>query len=165
MRPILNCKGQSLIEIALLTPVLLVALYVPFDFGMAIFAGHLTQNAVRDGARVASTTDLLDTTKANAVASQVLGNLPKLLVAPNKDVTVTYYGTGSANCAKFVEVIGRGTYRYAWYRLVGLLGMTPTSTTLITRTTRARYEYQPDQNGGTGATTNFCTTATATGTA
>ena len=56
MQPIFNQKGQSVVEITLIVPLLLVALYVPFDFGMTIFAGHLTQNAVRDGARIASHT-------------------------------------------------------------------------------------------------------------
>jgi hypothetical protein len=43
MRWLLNSKGQSIVEIALMTPLILVALYVPFDFGMTIFTGHITQ--------------------------------------------------------------------------------------------------------------------------
>ena len=62
MRSLFNPEGQSIIEITLMTPFLLVALYVPFDFGISIFAGHLTQNAVRDGARIASHTRSLDNT-------------------------------------------------------------------------------------------------------
>ncbi|HEY9503362.1 MAG TPA: TadE family protein, partial [Pyrinomonadaceae bacterium] len=49
-----NQKGQSIIEISLITPLLLVALYVPADFGVAFFMGNLTQTAVREGARVGS---------------------------------------------------------------------------------------------------------------
>src|SRR5438874_8275299 len=45
-------RGQSLIEIALITPLLLIALYVPMDFGIGLFMAHLTQNAVREGARI-----------------------------------------------------------------------------------------------------------------
>ena len=51
----LNRKGQSIVELALITPIVLVALYVPFDFGVSIYAGHLTQNVARDGARRAAT--------------------------------------------------------------------------------------------------------------
>jgi hypothetical protein len=46
--------GQSIIEITLITPLLLAALYVPVDFGISFFIGNLTQVAVREGARVGS---------------------------------------------------------------------------------------------------------------
>jgi Flp pilus assembly protein TadG len=164
MHSILNRKGQSIVELSLITPLLLVALYVPFDFGMAIFAGHLTQNAVRDGARIASATDSLDNSLADGLADDVFANLPLSLVTPNKDVTVRHYGGGAPDCAQFVEVIARGTYTFTLYRLIGLLGITPPNSLQITRTTRMRYERQPDKNGGTGSTTTACTTVTATGT-
>jgi Flp pilus assembly protein TadG len=48
-------KGQSIVELTLITPLLLIALYIPFDFGVAFFAGNLTQNAVREVARIAAT--------------------------------------------------------------------------------------------------------------
>ena len=168
MNSIFNRKGQSIVEISLITPLLLVALYVPFDFGMSIFAGYLTQNAVRDGARIASNTDSLNSTKADSVADEVWNNLPKLLVegpSATKQVTVNYYADGAADCAQFVEVIAGGTYIFTLYRLIGLLGITPPNPMQITRTTRMRYERQPDRNGGTGSTTTLCTTTpTATGT-
>lgn len=164
MQSIFNRKGQSIVEISLITPVLLVALYVPFDFGMSIFAGHITQNAVRDGARIASSTNALDDTLADGVADDIFANLPELLVTPNKDVTVKLYGDGALDCAQFVEVVARGTYTFTLYRLIGLLGITPPNSMQITRTTRMRYERQPDRNGGTGSTTTACTTVTATGT-
>lgn len=157
-----NCKGQSIVELTLMTPILLVALYVPFDFGMSIFAGHNTQNAVRDGARIASSTDALDNSLATGVADQVFNNLPRLLVEPNKDVTVTYYA--GANCAQNVQVMARGTYNFSLYRFIAMLGFTPPAPISITRTTKMRYEYQPDMNGVTGSTTTFCTTVTASGT-
>ena len=166
MQSIFNRKGQSIVEISLITPVLLVALYVPFDFGMSIFAGHITQNAVRDGARIASSTNALDDTLADGVADDIFANLPQLLVTPNKDVTVRRYGPDPSNpdCAQFVEIRARGTYTFTLYRLIGLLGITPPNSMQITRTTRMRYERQPDKNGGIGSTTIACTNVTATGT-
>ena len=168
MRSLLNCKGQSIVEITLMTPIILVALYVPFDFGMTIFTGHLTQIAVRDGSRIASSTDSMDDTKADTVATEVYGNLPQMLVSNAsvslKQVTVTLLAGGAADCAQVVEVRAQGTYNFFFYRLIGLLGMTPPNPIQITRTTRMRYEHQPDLNGGTGATTTFCTTPTASGT-
>ena len=100
MRLLFNPQGQSIVEITLMTPLLLVALYVPFDFGMSIFAGHLTQNAVRDGARIASRTRTLDNSAAVSLATQIFANLPQLLVNPNKDVSVRYYADGAVDCAQ-----------------------------------------------------------------
>jgi len=160
MRSLLNCKGQSIIEITLITPLILVALYVPFDFGMTMFTGHYTQIAVRDGARIAATTDLMDNTKAGNLATQVYSNLPQLLVSGSttKQVTVKYYATGAANCSQYVEVKAQGTYNFFLYRLIALLGFSAPDGTQITRTTRMRYEFQPDANTGD------CATVTATGT-
>jgi Flp pilus assembly protein TadG len=155
MRKLLNLKGQSIVEITLMTPLLMVALYVPVDFGIMIFIGHLTQNAVRDGARIAATTDLLDNTLATNLATQFNNNVPPRL--SSKQVTVNYYANGAANCAQSVEVIATGSYNFLWYRLIGLLRLTPQSSVTITRTTKMRYEHQPDTNTGN------CATVTATG--
>lgn len=155
-------KGQSIVEITLMTPLILVALYIPFDFGVTIFTGHLTQNAVRDGARIASSTDLLDGTKADNLAQQFEVNLPDMLVS--RSVTVNYYADGAANCAQNVEVIAQGTYNFFLYRLIALLGFAPPDPVQITRTTKMWYGFQPATNGGSGSTTNFCTTVTASGT-
>jgi hypothetical protein len=155
-------KGQSIVEITLMTPLILVALYIPFDFGVTIFTGHLTQNAVRDGARIASSTDLLDDTLADNLAQQFEGNLPDMLVS--RSVTVNYLADGAADCAQNVEVIAQGTYNFFLYRLIALLGFAPPDPVQITRTTRMWYGFQPATNGGIGSTTNFCTIVTASGT-
>src|ERR671914_714169 len=107
MRSLFDCKGQSIIEITLITPLILVALYVPFDFGTAFFTSHITQNAVRDGARIASNIQSLNNAAAANLATQVYNNLPQMLVsgtASPKRVTVTYFADGTANCAQNVEV-------------------------------------------------------------
>jgi hypothetical protein len=145
-----------------MTPLILVALYVPFDFGMTIFTGHITQNAVRDGARIASTTGALDDTAAANLANQVFDNLPDLLVSgteATKSVTVTYFADGPALCQQFVEVEAQGTYNFFLYRLIALFGFSSPDPLLITRTTRMHYEIQPFLNNN-----GLCTTATATGT-
>ena len=168
MRSLLfKCKGQSIVEIALMTPLILVALYVPVDFGISIFTGHITQNAVRDGARIASTTDAMTNAKATNLATQVYNKLPQMLVsgtASPKRVTVTYRAGGAANCAQNVEVEAQGTYNFSLYRLIVLLGIPAPAPIQITRTTSMRYEFQPGSYGGTGSTTDTCTTATASGT-
>ena len=49
-------KGQSIIEMSLVTPLLLIALYIPIDFGVALLMMNQTQTATRDVARIASGT-------------------------------------------------------------------------------------------------------------
>ena len=167
MKRTIGRKGQSIVEITLMTPLILIALYIPFDFGMAIFTGHLTQNAVRDGARIAAHVTPFNTSAANNLATQVYGDLPQLLSsgsAGTKSVTVRYFATGAANCQEFIEVRAQGTYNYFLYRLIALFGFTPPDPVLITRTTRMRYERQQDANGGTGSITTSCNAVTTTGT-
>src|ERR1044071_630963 len=107
MRLLFSRKGQIIVEISLITPLLLAALYVPVDFGIMIFTGHLTQNAVRDGARIAATTDLMTNTVATSLATTFYPNVPQRLAS--KQVTVNYYATGATTCAQYVEVIAQGT--------------------------------------------------------
>jgi Flp pilus assembly protein TadG len=155
LRKILSSKGQSIVEISLITPLLLVALYVPADFGMAMFTAHLTQNAVREAARIGvSTKDPFNSAAATAIKNETLSRLPTRLSA--KTVTVNYYGGGAANCNSFVEVNAQGNYDYFLYQVIRLFGATVSNTLPITRTTRMRYEFQPVTN------TPLCTTATVT---
>lgn len=46
-------RGQSLVEFALILPILLVLLLGVFDFGRAIYAFNAVSNAAREGARTA----------------------------------------------------------------------------------------------------------------
>ena len=74
-----NCRGQSIVELALLTPLILVALMIPVDFGLGFFTAHFTQNAVREGARIGASMSPFDTT---AVENEVTDRLPDLLEGP-----------------------------------------------------------------------------------
>ena len=154
-----NQRGQSIVEISLITPLLLIALYVPADFGIAFFMGNLTQTAAREGARIGSglqksgaVPDLVfDSTQADTVKTEVITRLPSYLT--NKTVTVKFF-TGTA-CMEFLEVTAQGQYNYALYRLMNLFGgNVPTSMT-ISRTTQMHYKYQPYMHNSycTGATT------------
>jgi len=151
-------RGQSIIEISLITPLLLIALYIPADFGIAFYMGNLTQNAAREGSRIGSGLQLsgkapdltFDSTQANTVKKAVLDRLPGLLT--NKSVTVTFY-TGTA-CVEFVQVTAQGDYNFFLYQLIRLFGGTAPNFVTISRTTQIPYNYQPYTN-----TTNtaYCT--------
>jgi len=107
-----NQRGQSIVEISLVTPLLLIALYIPADFGVSFFMGNLVQTAAREGARIGSGLQksgsvpnlLFSSAEADTVKTEVINRLPAYLT--NKTVTVTFY-TGTA-CMEFVEVTAQG---------------------------------------------------------
>ena len=154
-------RGQAIIEIALITPLLLIALYIPADFGVAFLMGNFVQNAAREGARVGSGLQLsgtapdlyFDDTQANIVKTEVLDRMPAFL--SNKKVTVKFYN-GTA-CMKFIEVTAQGDYNFFLYQLMRLFGGTPPNFVTISRATQMRYTYQPY------ADTAHCTTPTIYG--
>jgi Flp pilus assembly protein TadG len=162
-RRLKNQSGQSIVEISLITPLLLIALYIPADFGVAFFIGNLTQTAVREGARVGSGLQksksgnnsdfVFDSAQADTVKDEVFSGLPTALTG--KSVTVTFY-TGTA-CMEFLEVTASGNYNYFLYQLIRLFGGTAPNSVTISRTTQMHYKYQPYTNS------IYCTAATTYG--
>ncbi len=139
---VLNRKGQSIVELALITPLLLVALYVPADFGVAFSVAHLTQNAVREAARRGASTDPFDIAASTAIKNDALIKIPAWF-GGSKTATVTFHADGAADCARFVQVTGGGTYDYFLYRVMYLFGFSPPDNQQIIRTARMRYAAQP----------------------
>ena len=156
-----NQRGQSIIEIALITPLLLIALYIPADFGIAFLMGNFTQNAAREGARVGTGLQLDGTapdlvfgsTQAATVKTAVASRMPAFL--SNRKVTVKFYG-GTA-CMQFIQVTAQGDYNFFLYQLMRLFGGTAPNVVTISRTTQMRYTYQPYADAA------YCTTSTPYG--
>jgi Flp pilus assembly protein TadG len=154
-------KGQSIIEISLITPLLLIALYIPADFGIAFFAGNVTQNAAREGARIGSGLSktgnapnlFFTSTQANTVKTAVFSRMPGYLT--NKSVTVKFYD--GAACMEFIEVTAQGDYSFFLYQLMRLFGSTIPNSVTISRTTQIPYTYQPYTN------TAYCAGSTTYG--
>jgi Flp pilus assembly protein TadG len=46
-------RGQSLVEFALLAPILILLIFALFDLGRAVYAWNAVSNAAREGARIA----------------------------------------------------------------------------------------------------------------
>ena len=144
-----------------MTPLLLVALYIPVDFGISLFIGNLTQTAAREGARIGSglqkTGEVPNLTfgsaQANTVKTEVLSRLPSSLT--NKNVTVTFY-TGTA-CMEFVEVTAQGQYSFFMYQFMRLFGVSTPNSLNISRTTQMYYKYQPFMHN------DYCAVATTYG--
>lgn len=135
-----NKRGQSIIEITLLTPILLVALYIPADFGIAFFTAHLVQNAAREGARIGSKAIPFSQSEVEA---EVRARLPDTFPWALTSVTATHRTGGG--CMEIVRVTVTGTYNFFLYRLISLIGLTPPSPIIITRTTDMRYEGQKNE--------------------
>jgi hypothetical protein len=150
-----NRKGQSIVEITLITPLLLVALYVPADFGIAFFTAHLTQNAAREGARIAAISAECGTSPCvttvtesscpgtNSIVQEVCNRLPARLTGP-LSIKTKLTGSLGGNCMRLVTVEVTGKYDFFLYQLIRLIGVTLTNNdTPITRAAELRYELQP----------------------
>jgi len=157
-----NCqRGQSVVELALVTPLLLVALAIPFDFGIALFMANLTQNAAREGTRIGA--ELQKTggsdpnfnytaTESTTVKNAVLSRMPNSLT--NKTVNVKFYEGTAPTCVEYVQVTAQGNYNFFLYQLLRLLGFGAPNSILISRTTQMRYTYQPFDNTAPCSTTS-----------
>ena len=156
-----NQSGQSIIEMTLITPLLLIALYVPVDFGISLFVGNLTQTAAREGARIGSGLQLdgtvpnliFSSAEAGFVKTEVFNRLPNYLT--DRNVTVIFYS--GTTCMQFIEVKAQGRYNFLLYRLMRLAGLTVPDSMTISRTTQMYYKYQPYTNN------DYCTAATTYG--
>jgi Flp pilus assembly protein TadG len=153
LQKIRNGKGQSIVEISLITPLLLVALVVPADFGVAFLAGNLVNTAAREGARIGSqigksagNEDDRDFNAADAAAVRdaVVAKMPTYI--SNRSVTVKFYEDTAANCLETIEVTASGTYNYYLYQILRLFGAAVPNTSTISRTAQFAYRYQPYNN-------------------
>jgi Flp pilus assembly protein TadG len=100
-----NERGQSLVETALVLPILLVILMGIFDFGRAIFAYNAVSNSAREAARVAivnqNTTAVEDEGKRAAIGLDpdaidvtfVIADCGTVLVGCTATVTVDHEWT------------------------------------------------------------------------
>ena len=147
-------KGQSIVEISLITPLLLIALYVPADFGIAFFVMNIAGTAARDGARLASESaksggsgSNLDfrTSDAVAIKDAVVARLPTFLT--NRSVTIKFYEDTPSNCLEFVEVNVSGNYNFFFYQLLRLFGATVNNPVPLSRTAQMPYSKQLYTNG------------------
>lgn len=149
-------KGQSIVEISLITPLLLVALYIPMDFGIAFFVSNIAGTAVRDAARIGSEIGKsgesggsvinrnFTSDDAAIVRDSLLPNLPAYLF--NRSITVKFYEDTPADCLEVVEVTVAGEYSFFFYQVLRLFGATVANPRTISRSAQMPYRYQPYTN-------------------
>ena len=154
---LLNRRGQSIVELVLVTPLLLVGFYVAMDFGLMFFTTHLAQNAVREAARIGvvmpdcavpgvaapcvGTVSQSCYGATNAVVQEACNRLPQSLTGASVSVTLTgvYY---PATCMREVQVTATGNYNYGLYRVIALFGMPVPANPVLQRTAAGRYQGQ-----------------------
>jgi Flp pilus assembly protein TadG len=144
-----------------MTPLVLIALYIPADFGVAFLTAHLTQNAVREAARIGSgltsgdPNKPIDSAQGTKIKDAVFARLPNRLSSPSVNVKF-YFSDEAATCMQVLEVTATATYSYTLYHLMELIGVTVPPSTPISRTTQMRYNYQrPENNTPICAATGF----------
>ncbi len=71
MRICCNNRGQAVVEFTLCFILLVIIAWIPADFGMMFYTGHVGQNAAREGARIASADPTLPTADARPAPSPV----------------------------------------------------------------------------------------------
>ena len=105
-----DSRGQSLVEFALVLPILLVMFMGIFDFGRAIFAFNSVSNAAREGMRVAIVNQ--NPTVITSKAKAAMTGLPP----DGTSVTFTNCGTLKIGCLASVKVT------YGWQALTPIIG-------------------------------------------
>ena len=146
-------KGQSIVELSLMTPLLLVVLYIPADFGVAFFMTNIMNTAARDGARFGSEIGKSagDGSNRNFAAADAVkikdSVVPKLpAYITGRSVRVKFYEDTAVGCLEVVEVTVSGNYSYFFYQILRLFGVSVTNPVSISRTTQMPYRYQPYVN-------------------
>ena len=127
-------RGQALVEFTLLLPFIIILVGGLTDLGLAFYVSISTQNAVREGARIASATPNLGANNST-IRTEVLSRIPDITQSPSSLVTVTNTDpSGDLTCASVVTVSATGTYSFAFLRYIGFTDMA------ISRSTTMRYE-------------------------
>ena len=141
-----HSRGQSIVEMTLLLPLVLATLYIPADFGVAFFTAHLVQNATREAARIGASMNPF-------VPATVENEATKRLPAWNfvvSSVSADLNGSSTSTCMRRVVVSVGGSYNLFLYQLLNLLipGAVVDTSLPITRNTAMRYDSQPLTNTG-----------------
>lgn len=128
----LDARGQSLVEFALIFPVMMLLLVALFDVGRLVFAYTDVTNAARTGVRVA----IVDQT-ANKAHDTTIAQATSLGLTSG-DVTVTYLKNDlSGTCATpyVIGCLARVNAQFQWQAITPIIGNLIGPMTVRTQTT------------------------------
>ena len=143
-------KGQALVEFTLVFILLIIVAWIPADFGLAFYTGHLALNASREGARIAAATIPFD--EADAV-TETCKRLPSALLrdpgssfgescSPYSNARVAVTSPAGTACNQQLTITVTGDYNYFFYRVLNFFGAPVPASVRITRSTQMRWEHQ-----------------------
>ena len=142
-----------MVEFTLCFVLLVVIAWIPADFGMMFYTGHVGQNAAREGARIASADTSLPGGMPLTCTVPCVGQ-PDLLERIGKRVaaglmanagatTITLDSTGAVStCDKQVSVLVHQIYYPFFYKILRLMSFTVPDSVPMDRTVVMRYEHQ-----------------------
>lgn len=137
-------KGQTLVEVSLILPLLVILVGAAVDWGLGLFVSHVVHNAAREGVRAAVTQTSTSkiAVEAQTQAQAVIPDSPLFSSFRNAaNISVT---PPSGTCPNLeVTVTISGPFNFAFLRLVNaFIGAFPASVQ-ITRSSTMRWERQP----------------------
>jgi len=141
-------KGQSVVEFTLIFVLLLVVAWIPADFGLAFYTGQMALNASREGARIAAADKNLVNANCTMPCSSATAGTPlraaadRMSTALMPGATINIPLQGGTTCDRLVTVAINGQYRFFFYQVLRLLGITVPNATTISRSTSMRWEHQ-----------------------
>ena len=117
----IKSKGQALVEMTLLLPIILLFVGGLTDIGLAFYVGTSMENAVREGARLAASgmgSTNVKTEVVNRVVAKGMftGGFTASNVTVTGPVALTTTCTGAQ---QQVTVTAAGTYNYMFLRVAG----------------------------------------------
>jgi len=139
-------RGQAAVEFTLIFVLLLVLAWIPADFGLAFYTGHLALNASREGARIGAATTPFD---ADDVRIETCKRLPSALLVdptpncqPYSNAKVVVDAPAGDVCNQQLKVTVSGNYNFFFYGLLNYFGLSVDPAVPITRETEMRWEHQ-----------------------
>ena len=137
-----------MVEFTLIFVLLLVVAWIPADFGLAFYTGQMALNASREGARIAAADKNLVNANCTMPCSSATAGTPlraaadRMSTALMPGATINITLQGGTTCDRLVTVAINGQYRFFFYQVLRLLGITVPNATTISRSTSMRWEHQ-----------------------
>lgn len=148
----MNNRGQAVVEFTLCVILMLVVAWIPADFGLMFYTGQLSQNAAREGARVAAADPTMSTqlgtcTMPCSSGSNLLQQVAKrvangIMSGANTSITLDTPTGSIATCDLRVRVAIGQDYRPFFYKILRMMGMTVRDVVRLNRVATMRYEHQ-----------------------
>ena len=158
MRICCDNRGQAVVEFTLCFILLLVIAWIPADFGLMFYTGHLGQNAAREGARIAAADPCLSAGCAGTPVQTGTCNLPcssgtDLLqrianrvangIMSNVNTSVTLSSSGAVTtCDQQVQVQISQDYYPFFYKILRMMYFSVPDKVTLSRAVTMRYEHQ-----------------------